>query len=34
VLAQIKPGTKVPVEIVRNGKKVELEVTVGQLESG
>jgi putative serine protease PepD len=33
VLAEIKPGTTIPVEVVRNGKKLTINVTVGQLRS-
>jgi serine protease Do len=34
VLATVKPGTTVPVEVVRDGKKLSIEVKVGQLTSG
>jgi putative serine protease PepD len=34
VLAGIKPGTTIPVEVVRDGKKQTIDVTVGQLRSG
>jgi S1-C subfamily serine protease len=34
VLAQLKPGQKIPVEVIRNGKRLTIEVTLGQLKSG
>jgi S1-C subfamily serine protease len=33
ILAQIKPGKTIPVDVVRNGKKLTIDVTVGQLRS-
>jgi S1-C subfamily serine protease len=33
VLAEITPPAKVPVAVVRNGKKLILDVEVGQLKS-
>jgi putative serine protease PepD len=33
-LAQIKPGNTIQVEVVRNGKKLTIDVTAGQLKSG
>jgi putative serine protease PepD len=33
VLAGIKPGKTIPVEVIRNGKKLTIDVTVGQLRS-
>jgi serine protease Do len=34
VLAGIKPGTTVPIVVVRNGKKLTIDVKVGELKSG
>ena len=34
LLAPIKPGKTVQVEVVRNGKKLTFDVKVGQLKSG
>jgi S1-C subfamily serine protease len=34
VLAQLKPGQKIPVEVIRNGKRLTIEVTLGELKSG
>jgi S1-C subfamily serine protease len=33
VLAQIKPGTTIPIEVLRNGRKLRLQVKVGELKS-
>ncbi|OCF94521.1 outer membrane-stress sensor serine endopeptidase DegS [Gilliamella sp. wkB308] len=30
-IAELKPGTTVPIVVLRNGEKVELQVTIGQL---
>lgn len=30
IVARIKPGTTVPIEIIRNGKKMTLNATIGQ----
>jgi putative serine protease PepD len=34
VLAKVKPGTTIPVEVVRNRRKLTIDVQVGQLRSG
>jgi S1-C subfamily serine protease len=34
VLATVKPGTTIPVEVARDGKKLSIEVKVGELTSG
>jgi S1-C subfamily serine protease len=33
VLAQINPGTTIPVKVVRDGKTLTLDVKVGELRS-
>jgi putative serine protease PepD len=33
-LARVKPGTSIPVQLVRNGKKLTIRVKVGQLRGG
>jgi S1-C subfamily serine protease len=33
-LAGVKPGTTIPIEVVRNGRKLTIKVKVGQLQSG
>jgi S1-C subfamily serine protease len=33
VLAQVNPGTTIPVQVVRKGKKLTIDVKVGQLKS-